>query len=134
MRSRSSSPMEFDEPRFDHIRQTFHINYLTEVEKDQTITKDRTQTKMSLFALKMIWSAKIQRMRSMRTKANKKSNKLEAEGNHRKTKKLLWCSNIKAEVIRNDIPRLISRTIYNYYKLLNEKNDQFKKKSKLKNL
>ena len=45
--------------------------------KNQTIKKDQTLMKMSRFALKMIWPAKVQRMRSMRTKANKKSNKIE---------------------------------------------------------
>ena len=62
--------------------------------KNQTVTKDQTLTKMSLLALRMIWSARVQRMRSMRTKASKKSNKIEAEGDQRKTKKLLWCRNI----------------------------------------
>ena len=41
--------------------------------KNQTVTKDQTLTKMSLLALRMIWSARVQRMRSMRTKASKKS-------------------------------------------------------------
>ena len=58
--------------------------------KNQTVTKDQTHTKISHFALKMIWSAKVQRIRSMRTKANRKSNKIEAEGDQRKAKKLLW--------------------------------------------
>ena len=52
--------------------------------KNQTVTKDQTLTKMSLLALRMIWSARVQRMRSMRTKASKKSNKIEAEGDQRK--------------------------------------------------
>ena len=30
MRSRSSSPMKVDQPRSNHISQTFHINHLTE--------------------------------------------------------------------------------------------------------
>ena len=58
--------------------------------KNQTVTKDQTLTKLSLLALRMIWSARVQRMRSMRTKASKKSNKIEAQGDQRKTKKLLW--------------------------------------------
>ena len=64
----------------------------------------------------------------MRTKASKKSNKIEAEGDQRKTKKLLWCRNIKAEVIRKDILGLIPRTIYNHYKLFNEKMANSRKK------
>ena len=31
--SRSSSPMKVDQPRSNHISQTFHINHLTEEEK-----------------------------------------------------------------------------------------------------
>ena len=41
--------------------------------KNQTVTKDQTLTKLSLHALSMICSARVQRMRSMRTKASKKS-------------------------------------------------------------
>ena len=33
MRSRSSSPMKVDQPRSNHISQTFHIDHLTEEEK-----------------------------------------------------------------------------------------------------
>ena len=43
-------------------------------------------------------------------KGSKKSNKIEAEGDQRKTKKLLWCRNIKAEVITKVIPGLIPTT------------------------
>ena len=40
--------------------------------KNHTVTKDQTLTKLSLLALRMICSARVQRMRSMRTKASKK--------------------------------------------------------------
>ena len=59
-------------PGFNHIWQTFHFENLTD-EKNQTITKDQSQTKMNLFVLKMIWLAKVQMLRSMRIKTKKKS-------------------------------------------------------------
>ena len=89
MRSRSSSPMKVDQPRSNHISHTFHIDHLTEEHKKSDSYEGSDSNKMSLRALRMIWSARVQRMRSMRTKASKKSNKIEAEGDHRKTKKLL---------------------------------------------
>ena len=76
--------MKVDQPRSNHISQTFHIDHLTEEEKNQTVKKDQTLTKMSHFAPRMIWSARVQRMRSMRTKASKKSNKIETEGDQKK--------------------------------------------------
>ena len=39
--------MKVVQPRSDHINQTFHIDHLTE--KNQTITKDQTQTKNESF-------------------------------------------------------------------------------------
>ena len=111
MRSRSSSPMKVDQPRSNHISQTFHINHLTEEDKkNHTVTKDQTLTKMSFFALRVIWSARVQRMRSMRTKASISLSKIEAERDHRKTKKLLWCRNI------------CSRSHHKRYSWINTKN------------
>ena len=54
MRSRSWSLMKVDEPRSNHISQTFQIDHLTKEEKNQTISKDQTLTKISLFVLRMI--------------------------------------------------------------------------------
>ena len=51
----------------------------------------------------MIWSSKVQRMRSVRTKANKKSNKIEAERDKRKAKSYYDAGISTAEVIRKDI-------------------------------
>ena len=57
--------MKVDKPRSDHINQTFHIDHLTEEDKNSdNFFKDQTQTKFSLFALKMVSSAKVQRIRS----------------------------------------------------------------------
>ena len=41
--------MKADQPRSNHISQTFNIDHLTEVKKNQTIMKHQTLTKMSLF-------------------------------------------------------------------------------------
>ena len=121
MRSKSWSPTKVDQPRSNHINQTFHIDHLTEEDKNQTVSKDQTLTKLSLLALRMIWSARVQRMRSMRTKASKKSNKIEAEGDQRNAKKLLWYRNICSRSHQKRYSWLISRTIYNHYKLFNER-------------
>ena len=89
MKYRSLSPMKVDELRSTHMSQTFHIDHLTEEDKKSDNYEGSDSNKMSLFALRMIWSSKVQRTRSMRMKASKKSNKIEAEGDQRKNKKLL---------------------------------------------
>ena len=50
MRSRSWSPLKVGQPRSDYISQIFHIDFLLKkIKKYQTITKDQTYTKISLF-------------------------------------------------------------------------------------
>ena len=72
MKSRLPFIVKVDLPGFNHIWQNFHFENLTD-EKNQTITKYQSQTKMNLFVLKMIWLAKVQMLRSMRMKPSKKS-------------------------------------------------------------
>ena len=77
---------------------------------------------MSLFALMIIWSARVQKMRSMRTKAEKSFSKIKAEGYQRKaTKSYYYAGILASEVIRKNIPGLAPITIYNHYKSFNEK-------------
>ena len=110
MRSRSSSPMKVDQPRSNHISQTSSLISLLKKRQNQTVTKDQTLIKMSLLALRIIWSAKVQRMISMRTKASKKSLQDWSRRRQIKTKKLLWCRNI------------CSRSNHKRYSWINTKN------------
>ena len=61
MRSRSLSPMIVGQPRCNHINQTFHIHHLTEEDQKSVNFEGSDSKKMSLFALRMIWSAKVQK-------------------------------------------------------------------------
>ena len=54
--------------------------------------------------------------------------KIEAEGDQRKTRSYYDVGISAAEVITKDIPGLIPRTIYNHYKLFNEKMANSRKK------
>ena len=95
MRSRSWSPMKVGQPRSYYICQTLHIGRLTEEDKKyQTIKKDQTHTKFSHLFWRWYGQRRFRGWDQWESKSTKSLSKIEAEGDHRKAKKLLWYRNI----------------------------------------
>ena len=127
--SRSSSTMKFDQPRSDHLSQTFHIDHLTEEEKHSDIYEGSDSNKNESYC-----SENVMIRGSSDDEINE--NEIQQEVSSRLKQKEIK-ENLRnyydagiseAEVITKDIPGLIPRTIYNYYKLFNEKMTNSRKK------
>ena len=120
MWSRSSSPMKVDQPRSNHISQTFHINHLSEEEKKSVSNKGSDSNENESYCSEddmvsegsegEINENESQQEVSPRLKQKEIKEKLRSYYDARIS---------AAEVIRKDIPGLIPRTIYNHYKLFN---------------
>ena len=122
MRSRLSSPMKVGEPRSNHICQTFHIDHLTEEDKKSVNYEGSDSNKnesicsdddmVSEGSEDEIDENESQQEVSPRLKQKEIREKL----------RIFYDAGISAaEVIRKDIHGLIPITIYNHYKLFNEK-------------
>ena len=116
---KSSSSMKIDQPKSDHINQTFHIDRITEEEKIRQLWMIIIKQKWVLLLWKWYGQWRFRGWYRWERKPTRSLFKIEAEGDQRKAKKLLWWRNIAEEVIRKDIPGLMPRTIYNHYKLFN---------------
>ena len=132
MRSRSSSPMKADEPKSNHISQTFNIGHLTEEEKKSDNYEGADSSKDESF-----WSEDGLVSKGSQNEIDENQSQQEVSSRMRqkeireKLRSYYDAGISAAEVIRKDIPGLIPRTIYNHYKLFN-KNDQFKEERKWK--
>ena len=128
MRSRSWSPMKVGQPRSNHIRQTFHIDHLTE--EDKKIWQfQRIRLKQKWVFL--LWGWYGQRgFRGWGQWERKPARSLTRLKQKEITEKLrsYYDAGISAEVITKDIHGLMPRTIYNHYRLFNEKVTNSRKK------
>ena len=113
--------MKVDGPRSNHIIQTFHLDHLTEEEKKSDNYEGSDSNKNESFCSEdEIHENESQQEVSPRLKQKE----------IREKQRSYYDAEISAEVITKDIPGLIliPRTIYNHYKLFNEKMINYRKK------
>ena len=122
MRSRSLSLMKVGEPRSNHISQTFHISLLTEKEKKSENCEGSDSNKNESFCSeKDMVSKYLEDEIDVNESQQEVSSRLKQKEIREKLRSYYDAGISADEVIRKDIFILIPRTIYNHYKLVNEK-------------
>ena len=114
--------MKVGQPRSNHFSQTFHIDLLTEEEKksDSYEGSDFNINESFCSEDDMISEGSKDEINENESQ-QEVSPRLKQKEIREKLRSYYDAGISAAEVIRKDIPGLISRTIYNHYKLFNEK-------------
>ena len=121
--------MKVDEPRSDHIGQTFHIDHLTEEEKKSDSYEGSDSNKNEFFCSDNVLISEGSEDDIDENQSQQEvSPRLKQKEIREKLRSYYDAGIYAAEVIRKDIPGLIPRTIYNHYKLFNEKITNLRKK------
>ena len=129
MRSRSWSPMKVYKPSSNHISQTFHIDHLSEEDKKSVNYEGSDPNKKESFCSeKDMVSESSEDEIDENGSQQKVSPRLKQKEIREKLRSYYDAGIFAAEVITKDIPGLMPRTIYNHYKLFNEKMDNSRKK------
>ena len=122
--------MKVDEPRSNHIIQTFHLDHLTEEEKKSDNYEGSDSNKNESFCSEDDMISEGSKDEIDENESQQEVSPRLKQKEIREKQRSYNDAGISAEVITKDILGLIliPRTIYNHYKLFNEKMTNSRKK------